>query len=251
MNAAKVLGSFVRLAALLATAISEADASAIYGTFLGAVDSGYDVTNLFGLGIGANLIGRPITGTFSFDTTGFNSAIVNSTNETVNATGGPVYGGPIMQSPAVVTETINGQSLTSVGIGSSEICIFQNTLAYYNRSLTNITAFGIGVSDLSNQYGTIVDYAKADSPSTIISNLNDLASLGFNDIAGMPINGGGFPFGGEIFLSGGGSGPIILFSITEESVVSVPGPIVGGGLPGLVFAAGGLLAWWRRLWKAA
>jgi hypothetical protein len=45
-----------------------------------------------------------------------------------------------------------------------------------------------------------------------------------------------------------GSGFIDSITVSTDLAV-VPGPIAGAGLPGILFAGGGLLAWWRRKQK--
>jgi hypothetical protein len=53
----------------------------------------------------------------------------------------------------------------------------------------------------------------------------------------------------EVFhLVSNGAGAHLAGAILVDPVASVPvpGPVVGAGLPGLIFASGGLLGWWRR-----
>jgi hypothetical protein len=57
----------------------------------------------------------------------------------------------------------------------------------------------------------------------------------------------GNPVDATLYLAPGlvGLGYTAQFTSDVEAV-GVPGPIAGAGLPGLLFAGGGLLAWWRR-----
>jgi hypothetical protein len=58
-----------------------------------------------------------------------------------------------------------------------------------------------------------------------------------------------------MFLQDGSSpivslGTIGIINSSPTQTETVPGPVVGAGLPGLIFAGGGVLGWWPRKRKA-
>jgi len=206
-----IVAAFALLSSIFATSNNDAMASTY--NFTGVIDTVFGCSGTCPPVL-TNEIGKSVTGSFSYDPS------VAGVQDPFNSSRFDFFG-------ALQSLTANVEGLGSfTGSFFMDIAVASNFFAFAPNDFTATPVNGVQLVTLSifllNSAPVFAD------PSTLPASLDlsafDQPRFTFQTVQSERIGG----------------------HLTQLDLVTVPGPVVGAGIPGLILACGGLIGWMRR-----